>query len=150
MRLIPETFKLWIENKTSGVKFWVFNTHFDHRGEKAREKSAELIAQKIKEINAGKLPVFLMGDFNLVPEELPIQYLSKQLNDSRKISALKPFGPEGTFNGFDVCKSSSRRIDYIFVSGDKISVKKYAVLANVTEVKYPSDHFPVFILVELN
>ena len=43
----------------------------------------------------------------------------------------------------------TKRIDYIFVSKNKITVKKYGVLANVKDQKYPSDHFPVFIIAEM-
>ncbi len=139
-----------LESKSTGKKFWVFNTHFDHRGKEAREKSAELIIRKIEEINTGGFPVALMGDFNLVPEAPPIQYMSSKLNDAYKYSIQPPFGPEGTFNGFDVCKNPDRRIDYIFVSKGKIIVKKYAVLADVADLKFPSDHFPVFIITEIN
>ena len=134
-----------LKNKESGEKFWVFNTHFDHRGVEARKKSTRLIIQQIDAINKEKLPVFLMGDFNLQPEEEPIQFLTKQLNDSRSISQLPPYGPLGTFNGFDACKNIDKRIDYIFTSENNITIKKYAVIADVNDVKYPSDHFPVFI-----
>ncbi len=134
-----------LKDKKSGKKFWVFNTHFDHRGVEARKRSAELIIQKIEAINKEKNPVFLMGDFNLQPEETPIQFLEKQLNDSRTISQLPPYGPIGTFNGFNACKNINKRIDYIFTSKNNIEILKYAVLADVNDVKYPSDHFPVFI-----
>ena len=60
-----------LQDKNSGNKFWVFNTHFDHKGVEARQKSAELIIAKIKEINKENLPVFLMGDFNLTPDQSP-------------------------------------------------------------------------------
>ncbi len=136
---------IMLKNKKSGKKFWVFNTHFDHRGAEARKNSATLIIQKIKSINKDNLPVFLMGDFNLQPEETPIQLLAKQLNDSKTISQLPPYGPVGTFNGFDACKNINKRIDYIFISKNNIEIIKYAVLADVNDVKYPSDHFPVFI-----
>ncbi|NOR76450.1 MAG: endonuclease/exonuclease/phosphatase [Draconibacterium sp.] len=138
-----------LKNKQSGVKFWVFNTHFDHKGKIAKEKSAELIIEKIELINKQNLPIFLMGDFNLQPEESPIQYITKELNDSKFICQQPPFGPFGTYNGFDVCKKPKRRIDYIFSSKNDITVKKYAVLANVKDIKYPSDHFPVFIIAEI-
>ena len=134
-----------LKNKKTDEKFWVFNTHFDHRGVEARKKSTRLITQKIDAINKEKLPVFLMGDFNLQPEEEPIQFLAKQLNDSRAISQLPPYGPVGTFNGFDACKNIDKRIDYIFTSKNNITIKKYAVIADVNDVKYPSDHLPVFI-----
>ena len=50
-------------------EFWVFNTHFDHIGVKARNESVELILKKIKEVNKGKIPILLTGDFNLTPEK---------------------------------------------------------------------------------
>lgn len=138
-----------LKDKKSGKKFWVFNTHFDHKGIEARQKSAELIIKKIKGINKEKLPVFLMGDFNLTPDESPIKYITKNLIDSKSVSQQQPFGPDGTFNGFKVSDDRNRRIDYIFVSQKNIIVKKYAVLANVRQLKYPSDHFPVYISVEI-
>ena len=138
-----------LKSNTSGERFWISNTHFDHMGKKAREKSAELILENINSINKENLPLFLMGDFNLIPGEFSIQLIMEQLNDSREISQQSPFGPEGTYNGFDVCKRPEKRIDYIFVSKNKITVKKYGVLANVKDQKYPSDHFPVFIIAKI-
>ena len=62
-------------------EFWVFNTHFDHIGVKARNESVELILKKIKEVNKEKIPILLTGDFNLTPEKKPI----KRLQDFFKI-----------------------------------------------------------------
>jgi len=138
-----------LKDKKSDQIFWVFNTHFDHRGVEARKKSSGLIIQKIEAITKEKDPVFLMGDFNLQPDEAPIQFLAKELNDSKSVSKLPSYGPTGTFNGFDACKNVNKRIDYIFTSKSNITVKKYAVIADVDDVKYPSDHFPVFIEAEI-
>ncbi|MGD8780223.1 MAG: endonuclease/exonuclease/phosphatase family protein [Ignavibacteria bacterium] len=130
--------------KENGKKFWVFNAHFDHKGIEARKKSAELILKQIDSKNSEDYPLLLMGDFNLGPTETPIAIISKALNDSRKVSESEPFGPEQTFAGFDVCAPPSERIDYIFTN-KKITVKKYAALCDVKDMKYPSDHFPVII-----
>ena len=73
-----------LKSNSSGERFWIFNTHFDHIGQKAREKSAELILENINSINKENLPLFLMGDFNLIPAELPIQLIVEQLNDSQE------------------------------------------------------------------
>jgi endonuclease/exonuclease/phosphatase family metal-dependent hydrolase len=137
-------------NKKTGKKFWVFNTHFDHIGMVAREKSAVLIAQKIREINKGNFPVILMGDFNLNDQSKAITYLSGEFNDSRMVSMSRPFGPFGTFTGFAFQEPVKDRIDYIFCSKEDTMVKKYAVLTDSRDQKYPSDHFPVFIQVEFN
>ncbi len=131
------------ENKTTKERLWVFNTHFDHRGVKARNNSAKLIIRKIRELNKGNLPVVFMGDLNLEPESEAIKYLSTQMNDARSVSKIK-FGPFGTFNGFNLDKPVTKRIDYIFVSKGNVKVKKYAVLSDSKDLRYPSDHLPVY------
>lgn len=133
----------------TGNTFWVFNTHFDHIGELAREKSAELIVEKIKELNRDELPVFILGDFNLNEKSKAISYLSSHYNDARKISLGKPFGPFGTFTGFEFHEPVKDRIDYIFCS-KAIRVKKYGVLTDSKDGRYPSDHFPVMIQAIIN
>ncbi|WP_297090868.1 endonuclease/exonuclease/phosphatase family protein [uncultured Draconibacterium sp.] len=136
------------QSKISGKKFYVFNTHFDHRGDEARKNSAILIRDKIEEMTyKNNLPVLLTGDFNLKPETLPISLLKKYLNDSRDISAQKPYGPVGTYNGFKFDAELQTRIDYIFVRGFK--VLKYAVLTDNKEQRWPSDHLPVFVQLQL-
>ncbi|MFC5683700.1 endonuclease/exonuclease/phosphatase family protein [Flavobacterium sp. MAHUQ-51] len=138
------TYVLLIDKKTKN-RFFVFNTHFDHIGNQARIKSASLIVSKINEMNVGKLPVVLMGDFNLEPQSEPIQYLSNVFNDSKSVSINKPFGPEGTFNGFNFLKPVTERIDYIFTSKKNIRVQKFAILSDSQNCRYPSDHLAVFI-----
>lgn len=137
------TYALFQHKKTKET-FWVFNTHFDHVGEVARQKSAALILEKIKVFNTENYPVLLMGDFNLEPDSKPIETITSTLDDSKNIANLA-FGPEGTFNGFHFDKTVKRRIDYIFVTKSSILVKKYAVLSDNWDLKYPSDHLPVFI-----
>lgn len=138
-----------LEEKVTNNKFWVFNTHFDHKGKVARIKSAQLILNFMDSLNQSNYPMVLMGDFNLTPNTTPIKSISKQLNDSRSITQKLPFGPEGTYCSFDVCKNVERRIDYIFTSKDNILVYDYAVMSDVIDLKYPSDHFPVLINIEL-
>lgn len=143
------TYGLFIEKK-SGIKFYVFNTHLDHVGEISRYKSLEFILKKIKDINAENLSVVLMGDFNLEPESKEIAIASKVMDDTKKISVEASFGPEGTFNAFKFESNPTKRIDYIFVSKSKIKVQKYGVLNNSFNLRYPSDHFPVYVEVKIN
>ncbi|MFC2096888.1 endonuclease/exonuclease/phosphatase family protein [Bacteroidota bacterium] len=133
------------EDKNNKQKFWVFNTHFDHRGETARINSAKLIINKISELNINNYPVILMGDLNLESESQAIQYITKFLNDSKQSATRVTFGPNSTFNGFNFNYTEGKRIDYIFTSKKGILVNKYAVLTDSKDQKYPSDHFPVFV-----
>lgn len=136
------------EDKETGKQFWVFNTHFDHRGTKARLESAKLVITKMKEINTAGLPAILMGDLNLEPETKAIKLIADELRDSRKIAKKVAFGSEGTFNGYKFHEPVTRRIDYIFVNNE-VEVLKYGVLTDSKDQKYPSDHFPVLITAEL-
>ena len=133
----------WIKLKDRITKksFYVFDTHFDHRGVKAREESAKLILRKIKEINKEGLPLILTGDLNLIKESDPVQLILKELADARDKSQTPPYLPNGTSGGFEV-KVMSRTIDFIFING-KVKVLRFGVLSDSFGVYYPSDHLPV-------
>jgi endonuclease/exonuclease/phosphatase family metal-dependent hydrolase len=137
------------QSKVTGKHFLVFNTHFDHLGKEARKNSAVLLRNTIEEMTYNKaLPVILTGDFNLTPDELPISLLKKYLSDARDISVEKPYGPVGTFSGFKFDADFDKRIDYVFVNGF-VRVLEYAALTDSKEKRYPSDHLPVFVKVQL-
>lgn len=139
------TYALFKDLKTKKT-FWVFNTHLDHVGELAKTNGIQLILSKMATVNTKKYPVFFTGDFNSEPATDRIKNLKKIMNDSREISETTPFGPSGTFNGFNHNEPVTKLIDYIFVSNEgKLSVKKYAVLSDSRDLRYPSDHFPVYV-----
>ncbi len=133
--------------------FWVFNTHFDHKGVIAREKSAALIIAQIDRINVQGKPDLLMGDFNSVADSTPISTLLVRMNDTREEASLVAFGPDGTVRfrpdetagRFGIDQPVTRRIDYIFASKGNWNVLKYAVLTDSYDLKYYSDHLPVFV-----
>ncbi len=132
-----------LEHKETGKTMTVFNTHFDHVGVKAREKSAELILSKIEELGAVG-PVVLMGDFNFTPGPGPYSVVTSSLRDARLASQAMPYGPEATFNGFRFDRAPTGRIDYVFVN-KAIEVLRYGVLTDSQDLSYPSDHFPVMV-----
>lgn len=134
------------ETKDEGKKFWVFNAHFDHVGVKAREESSKLILKKIAEINTKNYPVVLTGDLNLTPETTAIQIITKNLQDSYTHSELAPYGPTGTFSGYDTNSTLEKRIDYVFTS-THFKVQKYRTVADMYNHKYPSDHLPVLVTI---
>ncbi|MCX2584634.1 endonuclease/exonuclease/phosphatase family protein [Pedobacter sp. MR22-3] len=123
-------------------EFLVFNTHYDHKGVKARIESAKLIKQKIQQI-APALPVVFTGDLNVTPETEAISTIKSFLTDAKEISQETPYGPNGTFNDFDFNSDLPNRIDYIFVNKG-FKVQKFAVLTDSKDKRYFSDHLPVF------
>jgi endonuclease/exonuclease/phosphatase family metal-dependent hydrolase len=132
-----------LKDKDCGTEFYCFCVHFDDQGVEARRQSGSLMIKKIKEI-AGKYPVFCVGDFNSTPETEQIQTMKTLLHDSREVTIMPPYGPIGTFNGFDWDAPLKDRIDYIFVS-NQIKVLKYGVLTDSYGERYFSDHLPVVI-----
>ena len=140
-----------LNDKKTKKNIWVFNTHLDHVGEVAKTKGIELILSKIAQLNTKNYPVIFMGDFNSEPNSKRMIALKNQMNDCRDISEEKPFGPSGTFNGFNHNEPVTLLIDYIFVSkNNKLKIKKYAILSDSKDLKYPSDHLPVYVELSYN
>lgn len=136
----------FFKDKHTGRKFWAFNAHFDHVGVQARMRSTELILDRIRELTRERVPVVLMGDFNSTPESKPISNLNSYLSDAHSVSEQKPYGPAGTYNAFDTERKEFERIDYIFVKGFK--VKSHRTIEDRRDnFLYPSDHFPVLVVV---
>lgn len=131
------------KEKNSGKYIYVFNTHFDHIGKKARKKSATLILSKIEEMNIGDSAIILMGDFNSLPVASTIKKINKVLSDPLLNTSITSSGSEGTFNGFDIGIIQNKRIDYIFHKN--LEPLNYKHIDKKRENGlFISDHFPVF------
>jgi endonuclease/exonuclease/phosphatase family metal-dependent hydrolase len=136
-----------LQDKKTGKRFLVFNTHFDHIGQIARKESASLLKKKVDSM-AGSLPVIITGDFNSKPDDEPIRVLLDnrdplRFTDTKEISLTPHFGPAGPFNAFQAKEVDSLPIDYIFVK-KKIKILKHATLSQTWEGRFSSDHFPVY------
>jgi len=125
----------------------VFNTHFDHIGVVAREKSSELILKRINKINHRSLPVILMGDFNSIPNSPPVKEIKTELSDALQISLEKLQGPRGTFNGFNEDLPIEKRIDYIFTNDLKVLSYTH-INDRLNNNRHISDHLPVMIKIQ--
>jgi endonuclease/exonuclease/phosphatase family metal-dependent hydrolase len=130
-------------------EFYVFNVHYDHIGQQAREESSKLVVAKVKEINTKNLPVILMGDFNVTPDNPAYTTITSDPSwkDARLVSKIPAYGPKGTFSAFDWDRMPDGIIDHIFVQGN-IQVIRHGILTDNYGKKYPSDHFPVLVELE--
>ena len=135
------------KDRISKKEFWVFNTHFDHMGIIAREKSSGLILKRIKKINRQSLPVILMGDFNSIPNSPPVKEIKTELSDALQISLEKLQGPRGTFNGFNEDLPIEKRIDYIFTNDLKVLSYTH-INDRLNNNRHISDHLPVMIKIQ--
>ncbi|TDE12120.1 endonuclease/exonuclease/phosphatase family protein [Dyadobacter psychrotolerans] len=139
-----------LKDKKTGTVFFFFNTHFDHRGSIAKEKSAEILRSQIDSI-AKKMPVIVTGDFNSIDTSTPYKTMvaGGTLKDALHISEMPHYGPVNTSSGFAVSnKPIPGRIDYIFVN-DKVKVLQHATITDQQEGRYYSDHLPVISEVKI-
>lgn len=128
--------------KASGKLVHLFNTHFDHMGAMAREKSATLLLDRIALWTSEEECVILAGDLNCEPASKPIALLREHLIDGADIAPYGLVGPAGTWNGFDAAALPARRLDYIFVRN--LDVVTYRHLDDRRKNGlWLSDHLPV-------
>ncbi|MEH6304164.1 endonuclease/exonuclease/phosphatase family protein [Olivibacter sp. CPCC 100613] len=143
----------WVQlrDKESGRAFFVFNAHYDHQGVQARKESSKLILKKIKDIAQGD-PAVLTGDMNGSEDTEWYQTLAQStlLKDTEKL-VKKPYKLNASFNGFGNEKSlqATAIIDHIFITKD-FKTLKWGVLTDTYHGKFPSDHFPVMVDLEIN
>ena len=140
------TYGLFKDRKTA-EEFWVFNTHFDHMGARAREQSSGLILKMIKKINRRSLPIILMGDFNSIPNSPPVNKIKTELSDALEIALEELQGPTGTFNGFDADLPIKKRIDYIFTGNFK-ALSYLHINDRLNNNRHISDHLPVMVKIQ--
>ena len=140
------TYGLFKDRKTA-EEFWVFNTHFDHMGARAREQSSGLILKMIKKINHRSLPIILMGDFNSIPDSPPVNKIKTDLSDALQISLEELQGPMGTFNGFNADMPIEKRIDYIFTRNIKV-LSYIHINDRLNNNRHISDHLPVMVKIQ--
>jgi endonuclease/exonuclease/phosphatase family metal-dependent hydrolase len=143
-----------IETKT-GKAFYIFNLHLDHVSQPSREKSAVLLAERIKN-RRYKDPFVVTGDFNAGENNPVITYLKGQIAvegpDGRKaktpvpmVDTFRVLHPDvkdvRTGHGFRGTRQGNK-IDYVFVQpGAK--VLEAQILYDNVDGRYPSDHYPV-------
>ena len=143
----------WVQLKDleKGYIFYVFNTHFSHVSNYARNESALLLLNKIKTI-AGEAPVLLTGDFNAPPSERMYKTICDHwagyvpMWDSRFLTVNKTDENHATFNGFNP-ETKELCIDHIFVNAF-FDVKNFSTSRVIEDNVYLSDHYP--IMSELN
>ena len=133
---------VYLQDKKNGKKFYVFNTHYDHKGKVARNESSKLILSKIKSI-AGNNATIVTGDFNADRSSEPYQILKNSgvLHDTYN-DVKYPYENNSSFNNFGRNIKHEGVIDHIFITGQFKAIK-WGILTDTYLGKYPSDHFPV-------
>ncbi|PRX46153.1 endonuclease/exonuclease/phosphatase family metal-dependent hydrolase [Prauserella shujinwangii] len=141
----------WVRfrDRRTGKEFVHVNTHFDHRSENSRVRSAELVRDRIAGFDPA-LPVVLTGDFNTpAPGSESFRVLTGGgLRDTwTEGRQLTPAW--GTFPNYRDPVEGGTRIDWVLVNPG-VSVLASAINPFRVDGRYPSDHLPVQALVRLH
>jgi len=131
---------VYLQDKKSKKKFYVFNTHYDYQKDLARNESSKLILKEIKKI-AGNQPVIFVGDLNRGNETQWYQAIANSgiLKDTYK-EAKYPYANNPSFQDFGHHISDSEIIDHIFNTKD-FSVKKWEyfptlIMENILQITF--------------
>lgn len=119
----------------------VANTHFDHVGKIARERSAELLARKLPELSRDK-PVILLGDFNCTEDDAPYAALTSRFIDAYRTVHPQRTPDEATFHEFKGVTKGSR-IDWILHSREFAAIESEIDRTAGPGGVFLSDHYPV-------
>jgi endonuclease/exonuclease/phosphatase family metal-dependent hydrolase len=128
-----------LRERVSGREFSVWNTHFDHRGPLARERSAQLIAARLAQRGGAHI---VLGDLNAGEDEPPLAALrAAGLVDSFRV--LHPSAKQvGTFHAFRGGLDGAR-IDFVLATADFTPLSASILSAPAANGRWPSDHHPV-------
>ena len=143
-RIVNEVCLLDKVNQKKKIHF--FNTHFDHKGKIAREKSAKIIKNKINKMN-DDFRVVITGDFNSREDSTPYQTLvGGKLVDTFRHTHPVRTNEESTMTSWNG-RLIGNRIDWILCC-TTFNVLKGSIDRTHDNGRYPSDHYPVTSILE--
>ncbi|HSP41488.1 MAG TPA: endonuclease/exonuclease/phosphatase family protein [Luteolibacter sp.] len=141
---IPRTVTwLRLTDRATQRSFYVFNTHWDHRSQPSRLRSAELLATRISDRDSPDDPVVLLGDFNALPHNPAIKALVARAGLTDTLQDLHPEQKEiptlHLWRGLAMNRAIN--VDHIFIAGGQAEI----LAAGIRDHDQPmlSDHFPV-------
>ena len=141
------------EGQPTGRKIYVYNTHFDHRSEVARQRGASLLMERIAARNNKDVPVIVTGDINSGERSPSVRFMQgatmvldgvESTPPYKLVDTFRAVHPDaadvGTFNGFRT--PGSDKIDYVFISPGLRTISA-EIIHTQRDGRYPTDHFPV-------
>ncbi len=141
-----------VETDTGGG-LYVYNLHLDNLSQNSREKSVQLLTEKIAARETNE-PFIVMGDFNMEIRNPAMRYLSRigktipRLWTRDAWQSVHPNRSLGTRHGFKG-RMSGPQIDHIRFSSN-LHALDARIDARNRNGRYPSDHFPVVANIRLD
>ena len=145
------------DGQPTGRSIYVYNTHFDHLSEEARQRGAKQLMDRIAARKKKDVPVIVTGDINSGERSPAVRYmqgapmtLDGQVWNSpyKLVDTFRAANPDAvdvaTFNGFKKPGEplNNSKIDYIFVSPGLKTISA-EIIRTHRNGRYPTDHFPV-------
>lgn len=139
-----------LQDRHAGSEFVFMNTHFCHISSEARQKSAQLICQRVSEQFAG-VPVILTGDFNTSADSQSSTpygvFMAAAFQDVLSEDVLEQVEMTHTFHNYkgDGYADLNHRIDWILYYDirNQLRVEDARIIHDAAPPVYPSDHYPV-------
>lgn len=131
--------------KSTGKKIFYVNTHLDHVAGQAQQMA--VVEEKMAELNADNLPMFLTADFNVKEDNSLFNHVQTYMYNARKTApitdAIKSYNSWGK-------TGSASNIDIIFYSKTGVKALKFkTVTTSYAKVELISDHYPIYGIFEL-
>ena len=136
-----------VQHKEFQKEFLIVNCHLDHVLQSTRKSQAGVLKNEINKVNQDELPLVIMGDFNDAPDS-PVREVFH-------CSSLKVNDPwldlekeeETSYHKFKGENEDGSRIDWFLVN-EQLKSKEVDLVKEHKEGRYPSDHFPVKLIIE--
>ena len=120
-----------LEDKETGARFLLLNTHLDTAGSKIRYAEVELLMRFLQ--GYSNVPVVLVGDLNAKRNTNELNYLTSfrlaTVFDYKELAGMK---------------KNSAAIDWIYMTSDSIIMTYHTYDDSLYNGDYPSDHYPYY------
>ena len=134
-----------LQDRRTGKRFVIANTHLDHQSAMARVQGINLVLTRLAPM-IEQYPFILTGDFTSTADDMPVRRVLGVLRDARTVSETDHYGAgDETFHDFHVNRrerSHRKPIDFIFVN-DRVRVLSHGTVNDFRNGLASSDHFPV-------
>lgn len=132
------------ENLETGEQYAHVNVHVEWKTKQSNSYGAEYTRQMVDELAARGLPVFCTGDFNVDSDDyIAVEIMTEEgaasVKDAQEIAKESE---DSHSTHFDV---PARKLDYCFVTDEKIDVERYELIGDYTI----SDHLGVKVVAAL-
>lgn len=133
----------------TGQEFYLFNSHFDHKGEEAKLVAAGILAETVKRI-AGDMPAILTGDYNTTEKSKAYATITTcGFLDNSKLAVKNPvnylYYSQARYKSINTVSQKDVHIDHIFYTPANSKIESWELVIKTYGGYYGSDHLPIVV-----